>query len=1458
MPWQSIHPTMRTKDMAVHAILLPRGSHGEILYFGGYGVDDTHLFNVEPPYSESSIVDIAQEDSPYGQQPGPNFNMFCAGHAFLNDGRVLVAGGQLPSAEHEPEEPDPGGPGGGHPHGNMAGGGERRCAIVDPLAPSNELWRFASPMNLAPDGQVNSGGRWYPTLVTLANGEVLCTGGHPDVREEYPPGTGDDRRHSNNVLERYTPWTDTWTLLATNPPSLEQKTSDDADWAFDYHRTFLLPDGRVFFASPVRGSNRVYDPYAGSFSTASRDVVNLPSEGFYQGGPNAAWTAVMLPLLHQENFRPRVLLVNGEAAQRIDLGVGGTPAWEAVARDWSGTTRGNPPPIRQNGLAVILPTGEVLLVGGVHTTPLLTPEDKSAVVNQPEVYNPRIDWITGAYLPPVSDPSETWQVLESETAVAARHYHSTALLMPNGNVWTAGSNPPTGEADGEDYRVEIYEPWYANETRPVIDEIQGESVPPGAPAALKARLAYGERFTVVTAQAASISRVVLLRCGTVTHAYNPDQRYLSLDFEVREGELRVLCPPSGNVAPPGYYLVWLINSEGVPCEEGKFVLLTHRRCVLHTDRSELSRDEVEALKAQEGGLLPWSILVRLEGFTPSQVGVSDPAQLSSPSEADLVGFAPRVEFDLPAELGAISATPYRIEPEDPTVLDRPQRLVFWYRLDVNGLTLPDDPGFFELVTLEAHPPVALDQGLYSCTGTFTFKAVATPYVLDGATPWLSTDLRVFTRPVAETGDPNTFIAGLVQGYNDSTATPHPFDTLSEDPEVSQLFISGNNNDQQPVYNFAVARVRYRSGTPLAENEARVFFRMFDWQTTSLEFDENTTYRHSNDTVPLLGFSPDNGNEVVSIPFFAGARIGTVTPETGSMANQPPDPAPSFEGNQLEVRRYYGAWLDFNQATPRFPRSLSSQSDNGPYSNAVSIMDLVRNDHPCVVAEIVVASDNIEDGATPEGSERLTQRNVTIVSSNNPGGPAAHTVQTTFDVKLSQEHLTSPGLSTHAAGPDELVLSLSELPAGATASVYLPSVSASEVLRLTAAHGGRSYPILDEHTIALSTGGAVYLALPGEPGDRIAGLLTVTLPEGISVGQTYRVVARQLSHRRQRVEGTFELLIPVKSVEDNIRIDGRRLSVWRHIFATMPTTDRGYPIFVRLIKQLEDRLTAVGVDPGLVKPSPAGDGLFRPTFEEAPITGNGEVLLNDGLEVLMQSGVFAPVFNSGSSQLNVGVETDVGHLVARGLVFVRDRGRVHGFLRTSGQLVQQNATEIDGPIVLGGNVFLPQLAFTVTFPSSTVGDVALEPDQTGSAVPGYYGKIAVKSRATLTLTAGTYFCNEFTLEPQSKVRLNATQGPIYIWVRDNFIYRGAFEDSVGGFPNVLVGFMGSGTAVVDSLYRGTLLAPNGKITLATVGLPGHAGSFHGKNVEVHPHTRVTHHPFGVPLRDVPGTQWPPSG
>src|SRR5262245_23719762 len=107
MPWHVVDE--RSKDMAVHAVLLPTGDHGKILYFGGYSVDDTHLYDV----ASQAIVDIDAGHS-------PEYNSFCSGHAFLADGRILVAGGQLPSPGQDPEGHDLD----QHQHGNMAGGGE--------------------------------------------------------------------------------------------------------------------------------------------------------------------------------------------------------------------------------------------------------------------------------------------------------------------------------------------------------------------------------------------------------------------------------------------------------------------------------------------------------------------------------------------------------------------------------------------------------------------------------------------------------------------------------------------------------------------------------------------------------------------------------------------------------------------------------------------------------------------------------------------------------------------------------------------------------------------------------------------------------------------------------------------------------------------------------------------------------------------------------------------------------------------------------------------------------------------------------------------------------------------------------------------------------------------------------------------------------------------------------------
>jgi hypothetical protein len=126
-------------------------------------------------------------------------------------------------------------------------------------------------------------------------------------------------------------------------------------------------------------------------------------------------------------------------------------------------------------------------------------------------------------------------------------YHSTALLLPDGRVLSAGQSFGQYENTGE-----IFSPPYLFKgARPVISEAPGT-------------LGYGQVFTVATPQAASISRVALVRAGAVTHSVNFDQRYVDCSFTTSGGTLLVTSPPNANYAPPGWYMLFLVNSTGVP------------------------------------------------------------------------------------------------------------------------------------------------------------------------------------------------------------------------------------------------------------------------------------------------------------------------------------------------------------------------------------------------------------------------------------------------------------------------------------------------------------------------------------------------------------------------------------------------------------------------------------------------------------------------------------------------------------------------------------------------------------------------------------------------------------------------------------------------------------------------------------------------------------------------------
>ena len=135
-----------------------------------------------------------------------------------------------------------------------------------------------------------------------------------------------------------------------------------------------------------------------------------------------------------------------------------------------------------------------------------------------------------------------------------RLYHSSALLLPDATVALMGGNPTRGSYET---RIEIYSPAYlfaadgSPAMRPAITS---------APAAFD----YGTTFQVQTSDAASIASVVLVRPGASTHAVDMDQRLVQLTFTKGTGVLSVTAPPGGNVAPPGYYMLFVLNSAGVP------------------------------------------------------------------------------------------------------------------------------------------------------------------------------------------------------------------------------------------------------------------------------------------------------------------------------------------------------------------------------------------------------------------------------------------------------------------------------------------------------------------------------------------------------------------------------------------------------------------------------------------------------------------------------------------------------------------------------------------------------------------------------------------------------------------------------------------------------------------------------------------------------------------------------
>jgi len=430
--------------------------------------------------------------------------------ALLNTGKVLVVAGS----------------------GNDSAVTNWKAAVIDPQTGAVTKLFQNMPWDMFCNG-----------MVTLADGRVFINGGNL----EYDPFLGEPRNAIfDPISETFTDvedmahgrWYPTPTVLGdgrvmTFSGLLETGGTNTtveiytpgAGWSQEYPagwtpplypRQHLLPNGNVFYSGPGQGS-RIFNTTTNTWSAV---IANTVASYRHYG------TSVLLPLSPTDSYRARVMVFGGgpSATTEIIEPLAATPTWTSAAVMSQQRIQLN---------ATILPSGRVLVTGGSSID-----EQASAASLNADLYNPANNSFTSA-----------------GANLFARLYHSNALLLPDARVLLAGGNP---SREFYESRMEVYSPAYlfnANNTpaqRPTIADVPDNPI------------GYGASFQVDTPDASSIASVVLIRPGTPTHAFDQDQRMVQLSFTAGAGLLNVVAPPNGNIAPPGYYMLFVLNSAGVP------------------------------------------------------------------------------------------------------------------------------------------------------------------------------------------------------------------------------------------------------------------------------------------------------------------------------------------------------------------------------------------------------------------------------------------------------------------------------------------------------------------------------------------------------------------------------------------------------------------------------------------------------------------------------------------------------------------------------------------------------------------------------------------------------------------------------------------------------------------------------------------------------------------------------
>jgi concanavalin A-like lectin/glucanase superfamily protein/galactose oxidase-like protein/Big-like domain-containing protein/IPT/TIG domain-containing protein len=443
--WSTV---MNWPIVAVHASLLPTG---DVLAWTDYTINEG-----------SEIWRVSTNT--FTPKPETDVSLFCAGHAYLPDGRLLVDGGIVGLTDDL---------------------GPRNATIFDP---ATESWS---------QGALMFTGRYYPTATALPDGRILVQG-----------GTTTCSTCIADMPEIYNSATNTWTQLAAS-----------ARMAFKYYpHVYVMPDGRILAAAEDDKaiSSQILDLGTQTWSTVDSNVFDGHSSVMYLPGKimkagtatadnpglPAAATTYVLDMTQQ------------------------SPAWQSTA----------PMAFPRSYLNLtILPDGQVLATGGSTTT---DKANAATAVYAAELWSPT---------------TKSWTTLSS--AQIRREYHSTALLMPDARVLVAGGGRENGRSQpdpNDQMNAELFSPPYLFKgPRPVISS---------APSTIQ----YNTAFAVTTPDFARIASVSLIGLSAVTHAFNQNQRFVPVSFTTTANGLSIQAPPNGNLAPPGPYMLFLVDNTGVP------------------------------------------------------------------------------------------------------------------------------------------------------------------------------------------------------------------------------------------------------------------------------------------------------------------------------------------------------------------------------------------------------------------------------------------------------------------------------------------------------------------------------------------------------------------------------------------------------------------------------------------------------------------------------------------------------------------------------------------------------------------------------------------------------------------------------------------------------------------------------------------------------------------------------